>query len=275
VARVEPVLQEHLLSPATMNGAIWRYSREHPKLYHFHGQLELLLVKRGSTLERVGSRVERAHAGQMLWHLPGLPHRQIEASSDLDLRVLHFEPHLLRDSAALFLSISGRPLVEPSSRDFDRLLDYCDATTDEHGNALIDRTRELELALAFALEVTRSGHDDRRQNSLVELACGLLLEDPSLDRDRVCRVLDVSGGYLSRRFAAELGTSFQDQRSRLRLTRFVTEATRTRRSWLEASLAAGFGSYSQLHRVFCRAAGSAPLDYLTRGGRNRRALVPA
>jgi AraC-like DNA-binding protein len=272
---VEPVLQEHLLSPATINGAIWRYSREHPKLFHFHSQLELLLVKRGWTLERTGNRLERVHARQMIWHLPGIPHLQVEASPDLDLRVVHFEPHLVENLRDLFLLAAGRPVVEPSTRDFDRLLDRCDATSDQSGPELIDRTSELTAALALAVEVTRSEHDDRRQNSLVELACGLLLTEPSLDRDGVCRKLDVSGGYLSRRFPSELGASFQDQRSRLRLTRFVTEATHTRTSWLDAALEAGFGSYSQFHRVFCRAAGSPPQKYLTGGGRNRRALVPA
>jgi AraC-like DNA-binding protein len=272
---VEPAFQEHLLSPATINGAIWRYSREHPKLYHFHGQIELLLVKRGWTLERVGNRLERVHARQLIWHLPGIPHQQIEASSDLDLRVVHFEPHLVANLGELFLLAAGRPIVEPSARHFDRLLDRCDATSDEAGPTLVDRSSELCAALALAVALTRSERDDRRQNSLVELACGLLLEEPSLDRDEVCSRLDVSGGYLSRRFVAELGASFQDQRSRLRLTRFVSEATRTRSSWLEAALAAGFGSYSQFHRVFCRAAGSAPQDYLSGGGRNRRALIPA
>ncbi len=100
---VEPVLQEHLLSPATINGAIWRYSREHPKLFHFHSQLELLLVKRGWTLERTGNRLERVHARQMIWHLPGIPHLQVEASPDLDLRVVHFEPHLVENLRDLFL----------------------------------------------------------------------------------------------------------------------------------------------------------------------------
>jgi AraC-like DNA-binding protein len=272
---VEPVLQEHLLSHATVNGAIWRYSREHPKLYHFHGQIELLVVKRGSALERAGNRLERVHARQMIWHLPGIPHQQVEASPDLDLRVVHFEPHLVGNLGELFLLAAGRPVIELGSRAFHLLLDRCDATSDEPGPTLVDRTSELHATFALALALTRSGRDDRRQNSLVELACGLLLEEPSLDRDEVCRRLDVSGGYLSRRFVAELGSSFQDQRSRLRLTRFVTEATRARTTWLDTALAAGFGSYSQFHRVFCRAAGSAPLDYLARGGRNRRALVPA
>jgi AraC-like DNA-binding protein len=131
----------------------------------------------------------------------------------------------------------------------------------------------LRRALSHAWQATRTDHDDRRANSLVELACCLLLEDPSLDRPAICRTLDVSEGYLSRRFRAELGVSFLEQRARLRTVRFVTHVTREGRSCLEAALLAGFGSYSQLHRVFVQKIGMNPRTYLSREMRNRRGRV--
>jgi AraC-like DNA-binding protein len=268
-----PVLQEHPLDPATANGAIWRYSAQHPKLYHFHGQVEFLLVKRGSVRERVGNQVHEAHAGQLMWHLPGRPHLNVGASSDLDLRVVHLEPDLIPNLAELSNLVAGRPVVELQQRDFHVLLDHCDCTSDADGG-LADRTPQLTAAACTALDATRTDHEFSRATSLVELACNVMLADPAADRPALCRALDVSGAYLSRRFHSELGTTLQEQRMRIRLALFVTRVMRDGRSFIEAALDAGFGSYSQLHRVFVRLAGVSPRTYFG-GGRNVRALVPA
>jgi AraC-like DNA-binding protein len=99
----------------------------------------------------------------------------------------------------------------------------------------------------------------------------VLLEPPALDRTSVCRALDVSKSYLSRRFRAELGVSFAEQRARLRIARFVTHVTREGRNYLDAALLSGFGSYSQLHRVFVQLVYMSPRAYF--GGHVRRALA--
>ena len=102
-----------------------------------------------------------------------------------------------------------------------------------------------------------------------------MLAEPSLKRSDLCRALDVSGGYLSRRFHAELGATLQEQRARVRVARFVSQVARGRSSWLDAALAAGFGSYSQFYRTFTRLVGVGPRAYICEGGRNIIALVPA
>lgn len=265
-----PVLQEHPLAPATKNGAIWRFSWQHPKLYHFHSQVEFLLVKRGVVSERVGNQVHQAHAGQMLWHLPGRPHENLGGSPDLDLRVVHAEPHLFSNLALLGDLVAGRPVVELRGKDFDALLEQCDRTSDADG-VLADRTQQLGVAARSAMAATQTDHQFTRATSLVELACNLLQADPGLDRAALCRALDVSGAYLSRRFRTELGTTLQEQRVRVRLTLFVTRVMHDRRTFLQAALDAGFGSYSQLHRVFVRLAGCTPRQYFAGGGRNLRA----
>lgn len=290
----QPVLQEHLLRPETRTGAVWHYSPQHPKLPHFHGQLEFLVVKRGTLVERLGNQLYRAHARQLVWHVPGLAHDLVSASSDLEFRIVHIEPELIAAVASAGLLeglaggrcevfarwplelgryVAGRPVVELQHRDYDALLEDCEQRSDETGR-FVDATGRLKQALQSAWRATRSDHDDLRPSSLVELACDLLLQDASLDRPELCRQLDVSEGYLSRRFAAELGTTLQDQRARLRILRFLALATGGR-NWLEAALLAGFGSYSQLHRVFVRLVGMSPRKYLSHGGRNQRALVPA
>jgi AraC-like DNA-binding protein len=129
----------------------------------------------------------------------------------------------------------------------------------------------LRSTLAIAWAATQRDHDDRRPLSVVEQASCLLLQDPSLERSSVCRRLDVSEGYLSRRFQSELGLQFLEQRARLRVVRFVTEVSRAGQNYLSAALAAGFGSYSQLHRVFSAVVGLSPSAYFTSTARNDRA----
>lgn len=286
------IFQEHVLLPYTSSGAVWTFSRPNQKPAHFHPQIEFVLVLRGTAVERIGTEQYAVHAGQLIWHLPGMEHEMLSASPDLDLRVVHVEPDLVgcsrpsagartlgQDSFAPWVRdlgwlAAGRPVVGLQRRDRDALLEDCELPSSERHNE-DERSERCRLTrvLASAYRATRSDHDDRCPNSLVELACCLLLEQPSLARSDVCRELGVSEGYLSRRFNAELGISFLEQRARLRLVRFLTHVTRERQNFLQASLHAGFGSYSQLHRVFTQLIGMSPRAYLQRGGRNGRGLV--
>jgi AraC-like DNA-binding protein len=285
-----PLFQEHSLAPATVTGAIWPYGPAFSKPPHFHAQIEFLILMRGRATMRIGHALHPIHGGQLVWLLPGIEHHLDDASSDFDFRVVHVEPDLCADVARelaprvaavaaprdfyewtrnLGWLAAGRPVVEIKKSDQDRLLDDCEVTC---SNGLSPEQTPLRVrsALTNAWRATMADHDSRRPNSLVELASCLLLEQPALDRPSVCRALDVSEGYLSRRFRAELGVSFLEQRARLRLSRFVTHVTRERRNYVDAALRAGFGSYSQMHRVFSHLVGEPPRAYL-RGGRNRRA----
>jgi len=289
------IFQEHLISPQTASGAIWPFNRDYWRPAHYHSQLELILVTRGRLRERLGLSTHTAHAGQLLWHLPGVEHEVVEASADCDFLVLQAESDLCQQVAArvrrtrelpaaspaasedwvreLGWATAGRPVVELKQRDRDRVLDACAVTFERDGLSPEDATRRLHAALEAAWRGTLDDHDDRRPSSLVELACCLILEDPSLAQPELCRALDVSEGHLSRCFRAELGVPFVMQRARLRVGAFCTHVARDEKSFLEAALLAGFGSYSQLHRVFVQLVGMSPREYFRYGGRNRRSEV--
>lgn len=294
VSGASAIFQEHVLLPHTSSGAVWAFSRPDQKPSHFHPQIEFVLVMRGKAVEYIGTEKYEVHPGQLIWHLPGIEHEMVSASADLDLRVVHVEPDLIAcsrpqahpaerqnpDSFGHWIRelgwlAAGRPVIELKRRDEHALLEDCDLPSTERrpGHDEQSERDRLARALGNAYRATCVDHDDLRPNSLVELACCLLLERPSLARSEVCRELGVSEGYLSRRFRAELGISFLEQRARLRLVRFLTHVTRERQNFLEASLSAGFGSYSQLHRVFSQLIGMSPRAYLQRGGRNGRGLV--
>lgn len=288
------IFQEHYLLPSTRDGAIWPFSRDYLKPRHFHPQLELLLVVQGQARVRVGHSLYPVHAGQLVWHLPGVEHALDEVSPDCELRIVHVEPDLCtklvrrpwpaQNRSAAEQSPSslgfayglgkltcGRPVVELKAKDRDRLLEYCDATCAGAALTADEVSIRVRGALSVAWAATIADHDDRRPLSVVELASCLVFDDPSLERSAVCRELDVSEGYLSRRFPAELGVSFSVQRARNRVAAFVTQVNRERRNYLEAALASGFDSYSQLHRVFCQLVGTNPRAYLRTDERNVRA----
>lgn len=243
---------------------------------------------------RIGRTTHTAHAGQLVWHLPGVEHELIEASSDCEFTVIQAEPDLCAEIGRSFRRAdpaahaaapasftdwirdlgwlaAGRPVVELKRADRDRLLEACAVTCANDGLLPEQTALRVRTALESAWRATRDDHDDRRANSLVELACCLTLEDPSLDRSAMCRTLDVSEGYLSRLFRQELGVAFVEQRARARLARFCTHVAREGHNYLDAALLAGFGSYSQLHRVFVELVGVNPRDYFAHGGRNTNA----
>jgi AraC-like DNA-binding protein len=292
VSSAEPLFQEYYLMPGVQSGAIWRHSSAERKPFHFHGHLEFLLVTRGHAVERIGNRTHPIHAGQLVWHLPSIPHEMSFASADLDMRVVHAEPDLAgamcgkkrgAPSGALDASLSswvkdlgwlaaGDPVVELRRADVDRLLEDCDSTFDDLA-PITDEGPRLSRLLQNAWGASLSNRHATPPSSLSELASCLLIEDPALDRSAICKMLDVSEGYLSRTFQAELGTSFVHQRARVRVSRFVDQVERGGQNLLEAALAAGFGSYSQLHRTFSELVAMSPVAYLRQGGRAARASL--
>ena len=58
------MLQE-LVYDAPVGGAVWPFDRAYIRPPHFHGQVELLLIRRGEATVHVGARAERLRAGQL------------------------------------------------------------------------------------------------------------------------------------------------------------------------------------------------------------------
>lgn len=295
MVRVMAMFQEHTLTPLTVEGTIWPYIPVYGTPPHYHPQLEFLIMLRGHARARIGQASYAVHERQLVWHLPGIEHELVDASSDCDYRVVQIEPDLCTEVAPrarrgaafehgaslttnsfaswareLGLLVSGRPVVELKRADLDRILEHCDLTCVEEQMSPARAARSLRHGLEAAWRATQDDHDDRRPNSVVELACCLLLERPTLERSEIAQVLGVSESYLSRRFQAELGVSFVEQRSRLRVGHFVSRVAREQRSCLEAALLAGFGSYSQLHRVFAQLVQVSPKTYFSGDYRNQR-----
>lgn len=106
--------------------------------------------------------------------------------------------------------------------------------------------------------VALEGNDTR----LSALAAALLHDDPNTDRASLARKLGTTPGRLGRAFKTALGESVGEYRNRVRVQRFLVVVDPRGGNLLEAALDAGFGSYAQFHRVFRRAFGRSPIEYL-------------
>jgi AraC-like DNA-binding protein len=108
----------------------------------------------------------------------------------------------------------------------------------------------------------------RRKSAWLVRVLRELEEDPSVTGEQLARQLSISPGHLGRSFKAEMGLSLVDYRNQRLLDRFLFAIERGDGNLLAAALEAGFGSYTQFHRVYKKAFGASPRAHLNAlGGR--------
>lgn len=287
---MQVVLQE-LIYDSLREGAVWPFDRRYIRPPHFHGQLECLLIRRGSATLSVATQTQVVRSGQLCWILPGVPHVMGSFSPDFDMWVVELDAALVDAcwttidaagstedhapfeswSVPLGEQLAGRPAVEVSA-EVAALLDELAA-----GVWATRRPDEARSGLAafclLALRTTLRNVDARRPNSVGQLASCLLLASPTMSRAAAAAELGVSEGFLSRAVHRDLGVTFVEHRARTRVAHFLALVQTKGLNFLDAALAAGFGSYSQFHRTFSRVSGSRPRDYLGRGRRRAQLLV--
>ena len=105
-----------------------------------------------------------------------------------------------------------------------------------------------------------------RSQSLVSSTVEMLNRDPGMGGKELAAALSISLSRLARVFKTVKGMSLVDFRNGLRLDRFVALHDRGGSNLLTAALEAGFGSYSQFHRVFRARLQATPREYLRPGG---------
>jgi AraC-like DNA-binding protein len=258
----------------------------------------VLVVTRGQLSCTVGSVEHVVNAPALVWHLPTVSHQTIKASKDCFFWVVLFEPFLVEEvlyaqeharragaSAPSLLSrrlkgaggpfagwilrltnlLGARPVVEISWKAAHAMEELAAQGLQRLSEQPV--TRALRELLSLAVAESERQLSRLCSPSLPELGIALLLAAPELSRPAVCRELQVSTSYLSRQFQLRVGASFADFRSRARVVSFLASADRGATSLLQAALDAGFGSYSQAHRVFSSVTGYSPRLYLQGAGR--------
>ena len=239
-------------------GHIWHHAPATRRPRHFHAEPELNLVTGGSAAFGMGDKVLPVARGDLLWWPPGQDHVLLDASPDFDLFVIG----VTADFSLRVLG--GAPEVACAGPIQIRLPSA--ALTEIEGNcAAPGSTTDVPAIERKVGELWQQAHALRRAANSMHVVTRRtmvsLYERPELARSEVARLVRVCPTEISRHFHHDLGTTLSDFRSRLRLLRFIQAVDAGAPSLLAAALDAGFGSYSQCHRIFQRSFECTPRSF--------------
>lgn len=214
---------------------------------------------RGYARIGVGTRVVEAGAGMELWFAPGVDHVLLDASDDLELFVAALSP----DLAEHVLGRGTRPQpVAPTGLTASAAA-RVGAELSALGNLVDSHTHEVRIGELFHVAACRLAPPHVLSRRSITAAEG----DLALSQGSIASLMNTDASSVSRRFHADVGVRFATYRARRRLMRFVAFVDGGR-SFIDAALAADFGSYTQCHRVFRAALGCSPTEYFA-GARHR------
>ena len=236
---------------------------------HAHRFVEGHLIVRGRAVVVIGDRRIDLPTGALLWIPPRTEHLTLEASPTLRrwclcLRVGAVQRVLSREEASPLLSRGrGTQLVQLPRVELLDLARAFEDVKEQTGRGVSVTNAGLAYALARAAQATRLAPPSDEPAALHPAVAGALSlmqgEGLHLSRDDLAARCRVSPTHLSRLFVRELGQSLRDVRNRKRLARYQELLASGRCGTLtEAALEAGFGSYSQFHRVFTLLTGHSP-----------------
>lgn len=240
---------------------------------HAHRFAEIHLVVHGHAVLVVGNQRVELPSGSLLWLPPRLEHLTLETTPSLQRWILAIRDPAVRrilgerEASPLLRTQTGMRSGRLSRQELFGLCRLFEDVASESssrdslanagiGYALTRAMNALQRTSIHALEPTALHPVVARALSLID-GDGLLLSRRELASR--CRT---SPTHLSRLFVRELGQPFREVRNKKRLARFQLLMTEGRcESMTEAALEAGFGSYSQFHRVFRRLIGTTPSEW--------------
>jgi AraC-like DNA-binding protein len=216
----------------------------------------------------------------MIWLFPRQEHVLIDWSHHFSMWVVGFKQELVgretgqADRRILRSADPGDIFCrEIAAREVDALNHVYQGAADGR-----DDLEFLNAALGYALVASWKAFQFSRESiplsdvhPAVAKAIRLIANaDASMGLEPLARQAGLSAARLSRLFKQQTGISLTGFRQRQCLERFLRlYRTGARYTLIEAALLAGFGSYPQFHRVFCRLMGMNPAAYRKRscGGR--------
>lgn len=230
---------------------------------HVHDEIEFNLVVSGRGTYFLEDGQHDLVPGTLVWLLPGQAHRLIR-SPDLDMWVVTATADRLDDR--MMQDIVARPCRILSTSDavaLDRLLSHLSQDADE---PRVYRSG-LDYALRSAWHISMNGDAPARRPSHPAVVRALAILRSSADTpasDRLAEMCGVTRDYLGRLLVQHTGYGLVEWRNRTRLERFHLAYPRSH-DLLTAALEAGFGSYTQFHRVFQDLVGTTPGEWAKSG----------
>jgi AraC-like DNA-binding protein/mannose-6-phosphate isomerase-like protein (cupin superfamily) len=250
---------------------VWKYTPvnwgRRPR--HFHLEPEVNLITSGRAVFGIGDCQVEAQRGDLIGFSPGQDHVLLEASPDLFLFALGMAPELssdiLRGTEQLRLPLRMR--LAPD--DFKTLLDGASATVDRNG---------VEQPCAEVWErihwMARNREDSvSRMHVLTRRTLGFLADSPKPGLEDLASRFRSPASEVSRHFHRDMGMTFVQYRTRLRVLNFIRLMDTAGPNFMAAAEASHFGSYSQCHRAFVAELGCSPRDFFNAGIRQQMQLA--
>lgn len=241
---------------------------------HSRAELECNLVLHGRAQLLLGEQRVTLDPQQLLWIRPRQNRLVIDASDDFVAWVLAFRPRLVRRvctaAASAPLKQSGardvlmRRLAQPDARALSTLFASLPVGVgrDVFNAGLGYALTRAWLAFVHAEPAVTSAE----VHPAVRKTAWLLRDGHTeLSNTQLAARAELSAHRLSRLFKKQMGTSLVEFRNRQRLSRLLHElGDGEAHNLLGLALDAGFGSYTQFHRVFKRFMGCSPAQYQKR-----------
>jgi AraC-like DNA-binding protein len=253
---------------------------------HRHDEVELNLVTDGAAAYLLGSRRYTLRSNTLVWLFPRQDHLLLDMSPGFHYWLGVFRPEMVR---RVCVSDSARGLLaDDPPGNFCRNLRDTDATRLAQLFSLVSETSDvlarrsgLDFALLAAWETFCSADETpvaRGIHPAVQAVARMIRdEDPALGLSEMAKRVFLSPAYLSALFAEETGVTISELRNRHRMRRFLKSyEAEPHENLLTLAISAGFGSYSQFHRVFTSQMGYPPSKgrrSFTRGEEINRTVV--
>jgi AraC-like DNA-binding protein len=244
------------------------------QIEHAHQEVEFNLVIAGRGTYFLVDGQHDLVPGTLVWLLPNQSHRLIR-SPELDMWVVTVAPGALEPE--MLADVAERPcrvLSTPDAVSLDRLLTHLSQDADE--------PRLYAAGLAYALRsawyyatVRSAGPACKPMHPAVVRALSILRSDAETPTSgQLAKLCGVTQDYLGQLLMEHTGRGFVEWRNRTRLERFHIFYPNSG-DLLTAALDAGFGSYTQFHRVFSELIGVTPGEWAKSGAQANSVSLPS
>ncbi len=238
---------------------VWHYQPAYRRPKHFHEESEINLITRGQGTIQLGEREIEVRAGSLVWFPPGLDHYLATASQDCELLTTGFQPELLEaftraHSQSFSFARPWQQLNENQALKVAIVLGQTHEAIDPQSVEL----RSLEVLRTLSqLSTAGASHLGHR-------AASFIVAHPTMSRDRLAQTISSNRGDISRHFHREHGMTLRQYRNVLRTLHFIRLNSGGTCNLAGAAHQAGFGSYSQCHRVIRTLFGVSPREFVAK-----------
>lgn len=269
-------IREHLAVRSAAGQTVGETSVGSP--WHFHPEYELILITSGSGIRLIGDHVGNFATGDVVLLGPDLPHSwtaTTPSSGPASAAVLHFTPQvadLIMNSTsagpvhALLATAALGALITDTPRDLQAEVKH--AADDEI--SVLHLLSRLFAALADLAELTVTplafhalGSPGKQAKSRIEAVCNFLVTHHAepISLGDAARAANMSPSAFSRFFTANMGRTFVDYLTEVRIQRARTLLLDSDLPITEIAVRSGFTNLSNFNRRFRERQSLSPTEY--------------